>query len=88
MSCLLVACADNFPALSEDESSDSEPQMATMRSTRRSPSLEDDATSVQSDDEEEPVTANGGNSGDNDDDEDAEDSEDLEEDVYALATLL
>jgi hypothetical protein len=43
---------------------------------------------VQSDDEEEPVTANGGNSGDNDDDEDAEDSEDLEEDVYALATLL
>lgn len=81
---LSVASAYKYPALSDSEASDSEPQIPTARSSRSSRSAFDNAPSVPSDDEVEaetqPVTANGGSEVDEDDDED---DEDLEEDVYA-----
>lgn len=85
MRCSCVSCTDNSPALSDDESSDVEPQPTTTRSSRSSRSLADDARSTGSDDEPGPVAANGGSEVG---EEDEEEDEDLEEDVYALYAFL
>lgn len=81
MRCSCVSCTYNYLALSDDESSDVEPQPTTTRSSRSSRSLADDARSTGSDDEPGPVAANGGSEVG---EEDEEEDEDLEEDVYAF----
>ncbi|KFG78130.1 heterochromatin protein one [Metarhizium anisopliae] len=72
------------PALSDDESSDVEPQPTTTRSSRSSRSLADDARSTGSDDEPGPVAANGGSEVG---EEDEEEDEDLEEDVFIVEAI-
>ncbi|KHO01800.1 heterochromatin protein one [Metarhizium album ARSEF 1941] len=72
------------PALSDDETSDMEPQATTTRSSRSSRSLADNAPGARSDDEEGPVAANGGSEVDGEDDEA---DEDLEEDVFIVEAI-
>ncbi|KAF5134514.1 Chromatin-associated protein swi6 [Metarhizium anisopliae] len=85
MRCSCVSCTYSSLALSDDESSDVEPQPTTTRSSRSSRSLADDARSTGSDDEPGPVAVNGGSEVG---EEDEEEDEDLEEDVYALYAFL
>ncbi|KZZ91360.1 heterochromatin protein one [Moelleriella libera RCEF 2490] len=83
---LLLNIHDKFaempPALSDDDSSDPEPQVSSARPSRRSRSATNDAAT-----DDEPVVQNHDESGDEEDDLGSEGDDDLEEDVYIVEAI-